>query len=339
MSCLFCHRKIGPLRRLVDSNFCRADHRNKYRANSARALREAEDLYGSEDGLGERWRLYANQSTEKTMPHPSQSSAFVVAMAVAFLLFAITRGSSDGPAPATRSETDPAFPRPSGGLQRRIGEVIEKGAPVTIRETFSSGLTKWDLPSETRTDAKANDWSYAGGYLRPGKLRVWKDSESLSNYDLEFVGHVEKKSMDWAFRAADFKNYYATKLTVASIGKANPLPNTGMVRYAVIDGKERDRVEVPLPITLDRNTDYHVKVSVRGGRFLTAINGQIVSSWSDDRISRGGVGLFADAGEASAYKWLSVSERDSFLGRLASHFSIIVFPAFPQQAVGTGLSL
>ena len=110
-----------------------------------------------------------------------------------------------------------------------------------------------------------------------------------------------------------------------------------MVRYAVIDGKERDRVEVPLPITLERNTDYRVKVSVRGGRFLTSINGQIVSSWSDNRISRGGVGLFADAGEASAYKWLSVSERDSFWGRLVSHFSIIVFPSFPPPG-GTGLN-
>ena len=137
--------------------------------------------------------------------------------------------------------------------------------------------------------------------------------------------------MDWAFRAADFKNYYATKLTVASGGNASPLTNTGMVRYAVIDGKERDRVEVPLPITLERNTDYRVKVSVRGGRFLTSINGQLVSSWSDNRISRGGVGLFADAGETSAYKWLSVSERDSFWGRMVSHFSIIVFPSFPQQ--------
>jgi hypothetical protein len=334
MSCLFCRRKIGPLRRFVDSNFCCAEHRNKYRANSARALREAEDLYGNEDELGERWRLYASKEAEKPASHPSQSSAFVVAIAVAFLLFAITRGSSDNAAANPHSETDPAFARQSGGLQRRIGEAIEKRAPVTIRENFSSGFSKWDLPSETKSGlAQAGDWSVNGGYVRPGKLRVWKDSESLSNYDLEFVGHVEKKSMDWAFRAADFKNYYATKLTVTSASKTNPLPTTGMVRYAVIDGKERDRVEVPLPITLERNTDYRVKVSVRGGRFLTSINGQLVSSWSDGRISRGGVGLFSDPGESSAYKWLSVSERDSFWGRVVSHFSIIAFPSFPQQPV------
>jgi len=333
MLCLYCHRKIGPLRRFVDSSFCCAEHRKKYRANSARALREAEDLYGDEDELGERWRVYAKRSTDKRPTHHSQSSAFVVVIAVAFLLFAITRGSGDGPAPAPHSEADPGFPRETGVLQRGIGEVIEKGAPVTIRETFSSGLTKWELTEETKTDtAKASDWSFSGGYVRPGKLRVWKDSDSLSNYDLEFVGHIEKKSMDWAFRAADFKNYYATKLTVTSVGKANPLSNTEMVRYAVIDGKERDRMEVPLPITLARDTDYRVNVSVRDGRFLTSINGRLVSSWSDNRISRGGVGLFADAGEAAAFKWLSVSERDSFWGRLVSHFFILVFPSFPQQA-------
>ena len=331
MSCLYCSRKIGPLRRLVDSNFCSATHRQKYRANSARALREAEDLYGTDDELGERWRLYASQSNEKpSSSNPSQSSAFVVAIAVAFLLFAITRGSGD--ANANNQPKDNAdYPHASGGLQRRIGEAIEKRSPVTIRETFTTGLAKWDLPGEGRSEtAKGGDWTVSGGYLHPGRLRVWKDSESLSNYDMEFVGHVEKKSMNWAFRAADFKNYYATKLTVASVGKANPLPNTGIVRYAVIDGKERDRVEVPLPITLERNTDYRVKVSVRGSRFLTSINGQIVSSWSDNRISRGGVGLFADAGEVSAIKWLSVSERDSFIGRLVSHFSLISFPALVQ---------
>jgi hypothetical protein len=51
----------------------------------------------------------------------------------------------------------------------------------------------------------------------------------------------------------------------------------------------------------------------------------------DGRISRGGVGFFSEDGESSVLKWVSVSERDSFLARLASHFSLIAFPgmAFP----------
>ncbi len=316
MACLFCRRKIGPLRKFADANFCCAEHRKKFRANSARALREAEDLYGSDEECSEQWRLYANKSTVKTRSSATQSSAVVVLVAVAFLIFAISRGRGDGGAPSNDPEGEQVS---SGKLKEKIGKAIEKGGSVTIRESFSSGLEKWEAPPDTT----ASDWNTRNGYVHPAGLRVWKDSESLSNYDMEFLGHIEKRSMDWAFRAADFKNYYATKLT---LGASGPMPNTGLVRYAVIDGKERDRVEVPLPIQMEANTDYHVKVSVRGGRFLTSINGQLVSSWSDKRISRGGIGLFADAGESSAFKWVSVSERDSFWGRMSSHFSLITMP-------------
>jgi hypothetical protein len=97
----------------------------------------------------------------------------------------------------------------------------------------------------------------------------------------------------------------------------------------VLDGRERERVELPLPLTLENGVDYHVRVSVRGNRFLTSVDGQLISSWIDNRISRGGVGFFSDSGEASALKWVRVSERDSFLARIASHFSLVTLPTAP----------
>ena len=132
MACLFCRRKIGPLRRFADANFCCADHRNKFRANSARALREAEDLYGADDEHDERWRVYANKSAAPK-PSPaagSQSSAFVVALAVAFLLFAITRGSNDdaAPAPPSHSSKGSTYANAANGLQRKIGEEIGRAS-------------------------------------------------------------------------------------------------------------------------------------------------------------------------------------------------------------------
>jgi len=306
MACLFCRRKIGPLRRFADANFCSAEHRKKYRANSARALREAEDLYGSDEEWNEQWQVYRQKSSSShSQPSTSQSSIVVVLLAAAFLIFAITRGRGDGNGPSRDPDRDGGSSSSSSGSSR-------SGGAVQMRESFSTGSSNWASKWEAPPDAKAVDWSSQGGYVRPGKLRVWTQSQSLSNYDMEFVGHIEKKSMDWAFRAADFKNYYASKLTLHNSG---PMPNTAMVRYAVIDGKERDRVEVPLPIRLEANRDYHVQVSVHGGRFLTSIDGQLVSSWSDKRISRGGVGLFADAGESAGYKWVSVSEKSSFWGR------------------------
>ena len=35
------------------------------------------------------------------------------------------------------------------------------------------------------------------------------------------------------------------------------------------------------------------------------------------------------SGEQAAIKWVSVSERDSMLGRFLSYFSIITFPSIP----------
>jgi len=144
------------------------------------------------------------------------------------------------------------------------------------------------------------------------------------------MGQIEHKSMDWAFRAADAKNYYATKLVITRPG---PVPNAGLVRFVMLDGRERERVELPLPLTLERGVDYRVRVSVQGKRFLTSVNGQLVSSWTDDRISRGGVGFFADAGESSVLKWVNVTDRDSLLSKIASHFSLIVLPSTAMPGV------
>ena len=60
----------------------------------------------------------------------------------------------------------------------------------------------------------------------------------------------------------------------------------------------------------------------------------LVSSWMDSRLTTGGVGFFAESGEQAAIKWVSVSERDSMLGRFLSYFSIITFPCVPGPMPG-----
>ncbi len=51
MGCLYCRKNISPLRKLKDPQFCCDEHRKKSTAKSARALREAEDLYGFTNAL------------------------------------------------------------------------------------------------------------------------------------------------------------------------------------------------------------------------------------------------------------------------------------------------
>ena len=170
--------------------------------------------------------------------------------------------------------------------------------------------------------------SAAAPDLGRSTLRIWNRSTSLQNYQMEFSGQIEKKSLSWAFRASDEKNYYATKLVMT---KPGPLPNAGLLRYVVMNGREWDRVQLPLPLTLERGGSYRVRVSVQDDHFITYLNGQVISSWSDKRLLRGGVGFFDDSSDPQQVAWVSLSERDSIMGKVLAHFSLIMMPGSSPQ--------
>lgn len=319
--CLYCRKKLGPVRRLFDQQFCCEAHRSKMGSRSARALREAEDLYGFDDVRGATWRAVTEMKREdKEERKASLGATIFVGTGIVLLLLALSQMPGGAPAPKSVSALPENRTQPSSnGFVQALGNLVQNKASGNLRDDFHTGLENWEDPS-----GNGSEWASQHGVVRPSSLRIWKPSVPLANYQMEFMGQIERKSMDWAFRATDAKNYYATKLVITRPGQ---LPNAGLVRFVVLDGRERERVELPLPLTLERGVDYRVRVSVEGARFLTSVNGQLVSSWSDDRLSRGGVGFFADEGESALLKWVSVSERDSFLARIASHFSLITFPS------------
>jgi hypothetical protein len=317
--CLYCRKNIGPLRKLRDQYFCCKDHRKRYTKKSARALREAEDLYGFDDVQGPSWRaVTAVRPEEKSDRRAGLGTTIFVGITVVALVLAFSQlpHSASVRAVSPLPDTNP-HPK-QGGIGQMISNLIQTKTSGTLRDDFQSGLSGWE-----GLKSAGSDWATEAGEVRPASLRLWTPSTSLSNYELEFMGQIDRKSLDWAFRAADLHNYYATKLVITRPGS---LPNAGLVRFIVLDGRERERVELPLPLTLERGVDYRVRVSVRGNRFLTSVNGQLISSWMDSRISRGGVGFFSEDGESSLLKWVTVSERDSFLARVASHFSLITVP-------------
>jgi hypothetical protein len=322
MGCLYCKKSIGFLRKLRDPHFCSQDHRSKY-TKSARAVREAEEVYGFDEA---NWRTLTVPKPEdredKSERKAGLGGTIFVGITVAVVILAISQFAPNAPRPKMVSPMPENGPQSSGGgIGQMIGNMIQSQTSGTLRDDFRTGLGGWE-----GLKSIGSDWNLNAGEVHPTSLRLWTPSTSLSNYELEFMGQIDHKSMDWAFRAADLHNYYATKLVMTRPG---PLPNAGLVRFVVLDGRERERVELPLPLTLERGVDYRVRVSVRGNRFLTSVNGQLISSWMDGRISRGGVGFFSEDGESSVLKWVSVSERDSFLARIASHFSLITVPTVP----------
>jgi hypothetical protein len=321
MGCLYCRKKIGLLQRLRNSRFCCEDHRRKLTTGSARALREAEDLYGFDDYQEiPTWRtITQTKSEDKGERRPGHSTTIFASLAVVFLILALSQLPMGAPSAKSVSPLPDGSPRSEkGGFGQTLSNLIQSKTSSNLHEDFKTGFGNWES-----FKSAGSEWTTEAGQVRPSSLRVWKPSTSLANYEMEFMGSIERKSIDWAFRAPDLRNYYGTKLIIT---KPGPLPNAGLVRFIVLDGRERERVELPLPLTLERGVDYRVRVSVRGNRFLTSVNGQLVSSWTDNRLSHGGVGFFSEDGESALLKWVNVSERDSFLGRIVSHFSLITFP-------------
>jgi hypothetical protein len=326
MQCAYCQNRVSALRVLVGSQFCSSDHERRFLARSARALRDIEDVYGATT-LAQELHLRKKREPESRRAQPGQAITVLALSAAAFIalaLFALpgAGGPASSHAPAVTTAPDYTLhTSPRSDFTASLRNSLGSSTSLTLHENFGSGLSNWVGGSESATN-----WSRSGDYVLPGKLRLWRPSTHLSNYEMEFLGQIERKGMGWAFRAPDLHNYYGAKLLIARPG---PLPNANLVRFVVLNGRETERLELPLPLTLDRDTDYRVHVSVRGDRFLTSVNGQLISSWLDGRLGTGGVGFFSEAGEQAAIKWVSVSERDSMLGRFLSYFSIITFPSAP----------
>ncbi len=188
---------------------------------------------------------------------------------------------------------------------------ILKRAAIELSDDFRAGLGDWDGAPNW-----SNSWSYdTAGFVRPGALALYRPSLGLADYKIEFLAQIEKKSLAWAFRAADTNSYYAMKLTIQ---KPGPLPQVVVERYAVIKGREEPHQVTLLPMQLRTDSMYRVRVDVRGSEFTTHVQGQLADYWSDDRFRTGGVGFFSTRGEQSRVRWVEVQHQYDTLGRLCA---------------------
>lgn len=332
MQCFLCGKKIGFFRSLADKQYCCAQHRKEARLASAQALRDEEDT--------ESWAVERSRR-KGAVPKQGNSQAGQAGAVLAFLVIGgamvavlLAGGGGAKPSAAFPSVSAETGKKPSmfSGAGSAVSDFVRGIAPVTLQHSFSggsltsavSGVSDWaNVTLRAGTDKMDDPRDWIGKGRTTASLRLWKRSTAMQNYQMEFQGQLEKTSLSWAVRASDAGNYYATKLAII---KAGPLPNAGLIRYAMVNGKEVDRTQVPLPLTLERGVDYRIRMTVQGDRFLTFLNGKVIGSMTDKRLPRGGVGFFDDAGDPQKVAWVSVSEHDSFLGRLLANFAVFVIP-------------
>jgi hypothetical protein len=212
-------------------------------------------------------------------------------------------------------EASPVIPPPpavvKAGFWDSVQQQILRRAAVSLTDDFRNGLAEWEGAGNW-----ALAWSYdAAGFVRTGTMALYAPSRGLTDYRMELLGQIERRSLGWVVRAADLQNYYAIKLTILSGG---PQPEVALVRYPVIRGVPGSGKQTVLPMSVQENTVYKILTEVHGKDFSVSVQGQMVDSWSEPRLESGGIGLFSGKGEMARIRWVGVWHQYDTLGRLCA---------------------
>ena len=209
-----------------------------------------------------------------------------------------------------------------------VKQALARRAAMELTDSFEGDMGAWG----NKPRGEGLGWSrQPGGYVRPGRLELFRPSLDFTDYHMEFLGQIESKGMSWVVRARDARNYVAMKFKVVAPG-ARPL--ISMVHYPVREGRTGARVETPITVMVHANTAYHVEVAVKGNRFAVSIEGQEVDSWTDDAPSYGGVGFFSEVSERARLYWVKIYKNDDWWGRVCGFISGARAPSESAWQVG-----
>lgn len=255
---------------------------------------------------GARWsnRPWLN-SLAPRLPRTAALAAIAIFLAVG--LYSFWPAPPNNSVSASTSVAPPHADSAWGGLRNRIMQ----RAAISLEDDFRAGLGSWQ-----GGDGWARSWKYEqAGFVEPGQLALFKPAAGMDDYSFSLLAQIGRRSLNWAFRARDERNYYAMRIVITRPG---PRPEAAVVRYAVIDGREEKPVTLPLPFPIHNDMLCQVRMEVRGDTFTTYLQGQIVDTFTDNRLKSGGVGLFSPKGDNALFRRISVAHQDDYLGKLCA---------------------
>ena len=179
-----------------------------------------------------------------------------------------------------------------------IGYLVTSGAKANAggSRPNSPGI----LQSRPVTDTVwLSDWAPDADAKRGRRLAILRGSLPLSDYRIDFQAQIENKAIGWVYRAKDPKNYYVNRLEIVKPGLQ---PRIALVRFAVLEGEEQPRTQLPLSLDVRLDTLYKIRFEAVGDRFATWIGDQKIDEWSDTHLRSGGVGMYSEKGESISMK-------------------------------------
>jgi hypothetical protein len=170
-------------------------------------------------------------------------------------------------------------------------------APLpTLEEHFDAGLGNWT--------GATDDWKVDVAGVRPGSLALYSPSLELSNYQLEFLTRTDARGITWVFRAGNQHDYY--KATLAAVKGGGFEFRRCVVINDLAEGATVRQVP-PAASGSSGKTAVTVRMRVNGNEFTVSIDGQVVETWTDARLTTGGIGFVGAPDERARLYWVKVT--------------------------------
>jgi hypothetical protein len=181
------------------------------------------------------------------------------------------------------------------------GYFLFKPSPAAPAETSGpTAITEGNSPGMLIGGGGwTTNWGADAPVNKGRQISLFRPSMSMTDYRFEFRGQIEKKAMGWIFRAANSKNYHVAKIEIIKPGLS---PIVALVKYSVIKGQEGTHTQVMLPNEFKMDTQYRVRMDVKGNKFTTYVQDKLVDYWTDDQVKTGGAGFYTDRGERAQVK-------------------------------------
>jgi hypothetical protein len=291
-----------------DRDFCGSQHRAEAVRLSARALKD------SEFGLVQEFWV-----TPKKQQKTSFGQIALLGGVMASVILVGMSLSGGGGQPTRARNANPSSPLVktapgSGSFSDLLSDVLPKESEITRVEDFGRGARDWV------GSIQKDDWNFSNGLIRPGSIRLWTRSLPLTDYRFVFEGSIQRSAMSWAYRANDTNHYYSSKLRLVEGNRVE------VVRSIFEGGREVARLALPVPVKVNINRPFRVAMAIDGEQFVTFVDGQQVDEWKDSRYKTGGIGFYAQSGEAASLSWVSVTDTTHALWRTPLAGLVVIAP-------------
>ncbi|HTS64506.1 MAG TPA: hypothetical protein VMH28_20925 [Candidatus Acidoferrales bacterium] len=205
---------------------------------------------------------------------------------------AVIAGGSTGPGPA-------AVPTLSNLPEAPDLRPVPKRAAVAVHyeEQFAGGWDNWVGGVE--------DWPVDVAGVRTGSLAIFMPTLDLTDYELEFLGRIDSKTINWVVRATNLENHILCTLRLC---EGNQLEFS---RTAVIGGAAEQPVVAATRVTGKKRAALTIHSSVSGDSFAVQVDGNTIDTWTEDRLLSGGVGFMGTPDDRARLYWVKVSSQST----------------------------